>query len=490
MDDWEELMGALSPQETQFAMEAQVQDRLARLVPGVDMKLAQSMLERQKGWSASTTFVGHYCTVPSNIPCEDTRLSGEMNLFTEREKNWSFFCIFDGHAGPRTAHVLTELMPNVIGERLFNSGCMSRPYVPNDNFVTQTIKNAFKYVDEQMLTQAKEHIESSHIDMSFKFMMTAPVLSGSCALVALFDPKNSVLRVANTGDSRAVLGRWDSELGKYVAKPMSIDQTGFNPDEVKRLRDEHPGEDVVDPKTGRVHGIAVSRAFGDARWKWPNDFTQLVHEKLFGPAPRPNGVIKTPPYLTAEPDVMETQVQTGAKPDFLIMASDGLWDNISSENAVLCVQQWLDKYKPADFVGRDAETEAAKLQQKLETPPFNRSGRDAALSYDTPGDDDTYYDENEKCLKWRVTPKHFVVEDDHAGIHLVKNALGGSRRNLFCGLLGVQPPLSRNVRDDITVQVLFFGQDVKQDFRKSMAWFTGETDDPSPAGSPPLIGSK
>lgn len=43
----------------------------------------------------------------------------------------------------------------------------------------------------------------------------------------------------------------------------------------------------------------------------------------------------------------------------------------------------------------------------------------------------------------------------------VKNALGGKRRNLFRGIMSVQPPLSRDVRDDITVHVVFFGQDTE-----------------------------
>jgi pyruvate dehydrogenase phosphatase len=167
---------------------------------------------------------------------------------------------------------------------------------------------------------------------------------------------------------------------------------------------------------------------------------------------------------------MEAQIQTGEKPDFLIMASDGLWDNISSENAVICVQQWLEKYSPVGVMERD---EVAHMEEILQHERFHRQGPGASLSYDTTEDDDTYYDENEKCLRWRVTPKHFVVEDDNCGIHLIKNALGGSRRNLFCGIVGVQPPLSRNVRDDITVQVLFFGVDVKQDVKKPDSYWRG-----------------
>ena len=332
---------------------------------------------------------------------------------------------------------------------------MNRPYSPNDFHIIQTIKKAFKDTDRDMLRDASDRVGSNDGDLAHSIALLSASLSGSCALMCLFDPERSVLRVANTGDSRAVLGRWDGAAGKYVAQSMSVDQTGFNQDEVQRLKQEHPDEECVDPKTGRVHGIAVSRAFGDSRWKWPNELSQQVSEKLWGPAPRPNGMIKTPPYLTAEPEVMETRVQTGSHPDFLIMASDGLWDNISSEHAVTCVQQWLDKYKPANFLEKKPSTTALlEIFKRKDTGPNQTS---FSSTQDVTQDDDTYYDENERCMKWRVSPKHFVVEDEHCGVHLIKNALGGKRRNLFCGVMSIQPPLSRNVRDDITVHVIFFG---------------------------------
>jgi pyruvate dehydrogenase phosphatase len=86
------------------------------------------------------------------------------------------------------------------------------------------------------------------------------------------------------------------------------------------------------------------------------------------------------------------------------------------------------------------------------TPPTFTSADDLA-------DDDTWFDEDEKCMKWKVEPKHFVVEDENCGVHLAQNALGGKRRDLFAGVMSVQPPYSRNVRDDITVNVIFFGVD-------------------------------
>lgn len=221
----------------------------------------------------------------------------------------------------------------------------------NEALIVSTIKKAFQHLDDAIVHEAGKRLQAGG-PLAEMVATGAAAFSGSCALLALYDPARSILRVANVGDSRAVLGRWSSLSQSYIAMPLSVDQTGFNPDEVERITQEHPGEEgIIDPKSGRVFGLAITRAFGDARWKWAEELTQLAHEKFFGPAPRPNGVVKTPPYITAEPEVTTTKIQTaGPHPDFVILASDGLWDQFSSEDAVTCVQQWLNKNKPAAFL--------------------------------------------------------------------------------------------------------------------------------------------
>ncbi|KAM0718646.1 hypothetical protein Q7P37_005717 [Cladosporium fusiforme] len=437
------------------ALVAGAAEAQAKTVHALTTEMATDILQSRAGFSVTPTAVSHTCQHASNIPCEDTWSSGTFTYFNDPSKDWSEWAIFDGHAGPRTSHALKEYLPGLIGEKLFDSGSMSRPYVPNDLHIHRIIQNTFRYLDETVFGEALNQLRLGSMRRADIVSLISNTLSGSCALMAIFDPAKGVLRVANTGDSRAVLARWEN--GKYVAHAMSADHTGFNKDEVERLRQEHPGEDVIDEKTGRIFGLAVTRAFGDSRWKWPEELTRRAHEMFFGPAPRPNGVVKTPPYLTAEPEIQETKVQqSGAHPDFLIMASDGLWDLMSNQDAVACVQMWLNKNKPTDFIDkyRDSDGKMGMASESLA-----EQSHQPYTQFDTTPDvdDDTYYDAEEKCLKWRVSPKHFVVEDEHVGVHLIKNALGGSRRRLFEAVMSIQPPLSRNVRDDITVHVIFFG---------------------------------
>jgi len=53
--------------------------------------------------------------------------------------------------------------------------------------------------------------------------------------------------------------------------------------------------------------------------------------------------------------------------------------------------------------------------------------------------------------------QRFVVEDKNAATHLVRNALGGKDNEMLSALLTLPAPYARRFRDDLTVQVIFFG---------------------------------
>lgn len=50
----------------------------------------------------------------------------------------------------------------------------------------------------------------------------------------------------------------------------------------------------------------------------------------------------------------------------------------------------------------------------------------------------------------------FVVEEKNVATHLVRNAFGGKDRNLFCSLMSLLPPNSKDTRDDVAVIVVLF----------------------------------
>lgn len=391
-------------------------------VPVLDLKAANQKLREQ---AQSFVFDGRdgqkgrvdIVRVASNDPVEDEwsvavgkGIQGGTALYAG---------VYDGHSGWATSKVLKQaLIPYV-------SMALSKVSAPGSgDVVDAAIKRAFTSLDDRILNTGREAAEAGYEPGSSQVLSAlAPALAGSCALLCIYDPKSSVLRTAVTGDSRAVLGSWSSDSGSFVASALSKDQTGFNEDEVKRLNAEHPGEDdMLSPKTGRLLGIAVTRGFGDHRWKWPNEFLNFLKSNYHGTEPRPKS--KTPPYMVATPEVTTRSVQSS---DFVILASDGLWDVMSNEDAVTCVSRWLS----ARRLGKPEVVEDAK----------------------TTG----YTIDDEGWPSYKATPEHFAIEDlDNAAVCLVKNALGGRRRAMLCGSLTAPTPTSRYVRDDITVQVIFF----------------------------------
>ncbi|XP_002450571.2 probable protein phosphatase 2C 74 [Sorghum bicolor] len=122
---------------------------------------------------------------------------------------------------------------------------------------------------------------------------------GACATTALV--KGGHLYVAHVGDCRAVLSR------DGAAAALTADHTCSREEERERI--ERQGGYVSRSGSGgvwRVQGsLAVSRAFGD-------------------------GALKR--WVVADPAVTRVAIDAGC--EFLVMASDGLWDKVSNQEAV------------------------------------------------------------------------------------------------------------------------------------------------------------
>jgi serine/threonine protein phosphatase PrpC len=402
-------------------------------------KLAGGWKMTEKEAAEEDIPVTHGCRFKSNEPCEDYFALGTSP--GPGQQPWNFWSIMDGHAGRHTAFLLQwTLIPSL------SSALLTLPAHTSPFEVESTIKNTFLRVDKQIMDSARTAANWFPAANAAAIAALTPAFSGSCALLAAFDPSSSMLRVACTGDSRAVLGRWDPSTRSYTCVPLSEDQTGFNEKEVKRITEEHPDEpDILDPKTGRLMGLAVTRAFGDHRWKWDNAFIKTVQAKFWGSSPRPQS--KTAPYMTAEPEVTETDIVrhppgAGNRSDFMIMASDGLWDRISSAHAVECVERWLEARERGNGLVKN-DPRLQSTAQQFENPMKEDEGF-------------TYNAETGEQVEWKATPEYFAIEDENAAVCLARNAMGGTRRGLFMGVLSVPPPMGRYAVDDTTVMVVFF----------------------------------
>ena len=343
------------------------------------------------------------------------------------ELKWVIAGIFDGHAGWQTSEALQAHLTNYLVRHINqilppDTGAFSDAY---PQALDRAMKAAFIELDQDIMAEATAALtESRHLNDAIPALEAA--YAGSCALVSYYNSDTKVLKVACTGDSRAVLGRRNA-AGEWEAIPLSEDQTGCSETEKARLQREHPNEPEM-IKQGRLLGLAVTRAFGDGRWKWSRELQEQARDRFFGPQLREP--LLTPPYLTAEPVVTTINVQP-ENGDFLIQASDGLWDELTSAQAVDLMGRWL---KSNDTTKEATPPDLSKTDSaNVLTPPrtekrVNPAGK---RSYGNLG---------------RIQEKDYVVRDANAAVHLARNALGGGDEDRLCGLLTGQAPNSRNMR--------------------------------------------
>jgi len=113
------------------------------------------------------------------------------------------------------------------------------------------------------------------------------------------------------------------------------------------MRKEHPAEekDTVVFRGRVLGGLEPTRAMGDARYKWPPGLgAKLQAAFLPGRARNEPPHYHTPPYVTAEPVVTTRDLPpAGEGRRFLVLATDGLFDRLGSDEVVGLVGQWLDR---------------------------------------------------------------------------------------------------------------------------------------------------
>lgn len=406
--------------------------------------------------------------LPSNDPIEDDhaeKIVEVPNTVAATDgapsSDWMFWGVFDGHSGWTTSAKLRQVLISFVARELNGTykAALSNaksPF-PSPPAVDQALKSAFIKLDNEICLDSVSKL-SKNPSKRLAAELLAPALSGSCALLSFYDSQSKMLRVACTGDSRAVLGRRNMQTGKWFATPLSEDQTGSNPNEAARIRAEHPGEENV-IRGGRVLGnLEPTRAFGDAFYKWSKDTQDRIKKNFFGRTPHP--LLKTPPYVTAEPVVTSTPIEP-SKGDFVILATDGLWEMLTNEEAVGLVGQWIEQQNKQASSSSNSSTAWLTSWFKSSTPsalPVEKGG-----NMDKTGriDNGKNGDKPIRQQQWDVQAEkvdRFVVEDKNAATHLVRNALGGKDRDMLCALLTLPSPYSRRYRDDLTVEVIFFGE--------------------------------
>ncbi|KAI8604958.1 phosphatase 2C-like domain-containing protein [Dissophora ornata] len=432
----------------------QVELRLGQHQKSFKVMADQGKRNKQNTRLGQDLVVG-YCVnqLPSNSPIEDD-LSTHAIRNQDGEIEKVFFGVFDGHSGWCCSQkVARELAPSLARE-------LDLVRNPRDTkAVAEAIERGFLKLDQRLVHDSVKRV-LEHPSRPLACSSLLPAIAGSCALMAYVDPRERDLYVACTGDSRAVMGvREPLADGGHVwrAVPLSFDQTGRNQLEVKRLQKLHPGEEDTVVMRGRVlGGLEPTRAFGDARYKWSKEIQEKVF-RLFPAYRQPYRNFNTPPYVTAKPVVRHHKIQPEDR--FLVMATDGLWDKLTSDEVVQLVGDLLDgKTGHHDLVLDREESKKYRQQRRAilaNATSATNNGKESSQQM-------LQEEEEEELTPANMTPKgpasqarKFTYRDQaNASTHLIRNALGGADDDKLAATLSIPSPMSRVYRDDITGKIL------------------------------------
>jgi pyruvate dehydrogenase phosphatase len=122
------------------------------------------------------------------------------------------------------------------------------------------------------------------------------------------------------------------------------------------------------------------------------------------------------------------QPKTGSTLRFLVLATDGLWDKLTSEEVVALVAGHLS--------GLKGNIPKSALPNLIQTS----SGTPTVEGKDKRRDD--------------AVEGAWAFEDENLSSHLIRNAFGGGDEESLRKIMSIPAPHSRNWRDDVTVTVV------------------------------------
>ncbi|XP_072056612.1 protein phosphatase 2C 57 isoform X2 [Arachis hypogaea] len=232
---------------------------------------------------------------------------------------FSFAAVFDGHGGFSSVEFLRDELYKECLEALQGGLVL----VEKDFKATkEALEQAFAKADAKLLKWLEMKGEEDE--------------SGATA-TAVFIGDDTLL-VSHIGDSSVVLSRaGKAEMVTSPHRPYGSNKASLQ--EIKRIREA--GGWIVN---GRICGdIAVSRAFGDLRYKTKkNEMLQKGVQEGRWSEKFISRVRLNNDLVVAYPDIY--QVDLGSDAEFIVLASDGLWDYMSSSDAVSFVREQLQKH--------------------------------------------------------------------------------------------------------------------------------------------------
>ena len=233
------------------------------------------------------------------------------------EKNFAgnnsflYMAVCDGHGveGHEVSGFIKRTLPKDLSNALMNKEILTSDK-NNKKKIYNIIGSTFIKVNEKLISN--EAINS--------------IFSGTTCVSLVYTPIKLIC--ANIGDSRAVVGRYDKNNKKWISINLSRDHKPTEEDEARRILkkggrikpflDEETGTEVGPPRVwvrdDEVPGLAMTRSFGD----------------------RVAAIAGT----ICVPEIKEYAFHEGDK--FVILASDGVWEFISSEECINIIGKFYE----------------------------------------------------------------------------------------------------------------------------------------------------
>ena len=298
-----------------------------------------------------SSFTATTATTATTAPTPSTTTTTTTTTTTGNE-DLNVYCVFDGHGGYQVADYAAEmLIPHLV--TALSDSHPSTATTPD--YVDATVAPTVRFTAS--LIQAFRRVErelTGALRPAFDLGFGNVARVGACALVAVL--KDDQLWVANAGDCRAVLGSVDASQNNAITTTLlSTEHNVKNATEQDRLKEMHPDEMIAgllrckSETSCYVKGnLQPSRSLGDLYLKYTEfrpGFDQnsaLLPYTSKDPA-RARRVRSpfSPPYVLSDPEVQHATLTE--QDGFLILASDGLWDEMSPEESVCHLYEWEKK---------------------------------------------------------------------------------------------------------------------------------------------------
>ncbi|RZC79171.1 hypothetical protein C5167_003857 [Papaver somniferum] len=236
-----------------------------------------------------------------------------------RQKDVHLFGIFDGHRGAAAAEFSVGALPRFLQT-------LGSTLSPSDALTEAFMKTDIAFRDELI------------VQRNVKGTTKKNWHPGCCANAALI--VENKLFVANAGDCRTILCRGGT------AFPLTKDVTVLM---CRRISKQDHTASCVEERE------RVIRAGGQVKWQVDNWRVGTAALQVT----RSIGDDDLKPAVTAEPEITETTLTS--EDEYLVMASDGLWDVVSREDVISIIR---DTVKEPGMCSKRLATEAAERGSK------------------------------------------------------------------------------------------------------------------------------